>query len=72
MDVKPRKCMCCGLRMCATEENNPNVCADCARWIEDESPLLAAKISPEDDLLPSNSASPGSSYTGFAEPEFRS
>jgi hypothetical protein len=49
--MDPRICRCCGENVpAAIKTVNPNVCADCERWLEDETPheitirLLAANV----------------------------
>jgi len=41
--MHPRICRCCGGKISVEIVTvNPNVCADCERWLEDDSPLRAA------------------------------
>ncbi len=39
--MKPRVCRCCGGEISA-QSANENVCADCERLLEDDSPAVAA------------------------------
>jgi hypothetical protein len=47
----PRVCRCCGEEILARAAN-PNICMDCERLMEDESPIRAAEAAAEQPKEP--------------------
>ena len=52
--MPPLICRCCGGRMNAPSQRNPNLCLDCEQMVYDDSPKLAAETAQRnmDDMWP--------------------